>query len=110
MSRRHLRLVDKDYTEARRAYVLCFDEFDFADIVTTLDDQGWVVINADEDRHLDELDLRVHLAGLSVADALVLPSIWWTSTTAHQLLQIAGWMGIEFLNEVGNAIPKVGAL
>ena len=110
MTRRsHRRLVDTDYTEPRRAYAQNFDALDFAGIVTTLEDQGWVVINGDEDQLLDDVDLRVHLMALAVADALVLPSIWWTSTTAHQLVQVAGWLGVDFVNEMGNAIPKVGS-
>lgn len=108
MTKNHLRLVDADYVASRRAYVLPLDLADFAATVSRLDDAGHIVINGDEDRLVDEIDLRVHLVGLSAADDLVLPSIWWTSATAHQLVTLAGWMGVRFLHEDGTAMETVG--
>lgn len=105
----HLRLVDDTYVASRRIYVLALDLGDFASDVTTMEEQGYVVINGEEDRLIDEVDLRVHLQGLSVADDLMLPSIWWTSTTAHQLVTVAGWLGMKFINGLGGQIETVKA-
>ena len=102
-----LRVVDEPYTASRRASVLAIDAFDFAQDVTRLEDQGLIVINADEDRLVDEVDLRLHVQCLAVADDIVLPDTWWTSSVAHQLVTLAGWMRLRFITVNGVEIPTV---
>ena len=103
-TRRPLRAVDADYQTKRRAYVLGFDATEFRQDVDALEQKGWIVVNADEDRLIDDVDLRLHLMALTCADDLVLPSIWWTSAVAHQLVTAAGWMRIRFITPDGATI------
>jgi hypothetical protein len=102
-----LHVVTDEEAQQRRAYVIGVDSLDFASTVCSLEDDGYIVINAEEDRLVDEVPLRDHLMGLAFADDLVIPMIWWTSYTAHQLVQIAGWMKMPMLNDQGIAIETV---
>lgn len=107
MSRRH-KVVEANTPREKFAYALLFDLEEFMDSVAAIEQHGWVVLNSEEEVHLDEQDLRLHLRSLTIADAIVLPSIWWTSATAHQLVQVASWLRLDFLNESGQVIPKMG--
>ena len=106
-NQRRLRLVTDDYAATKRVYVLALDAHDFASDVTRLEDKNWVVINGDEDRLIDEIDMRLHLIALCSADAIMLPNTWWTSVPAHQLVTVAGWLGVRFLDEQGVFIESV---
>lgn len=108
-TRSHLQLVDEKYTKGSRVYAVILDLNDFADDVNTLDQADFIVINGDEDRCVNEVDMRVHLQGMSVADALVLPDTWWTSAEAHILVTIASWVGIKFISADGVSIDTTSS-
>lgn len=107
--RPHLTIVDEAYQAPRRAYVLMLDVLEGTELIARLDEQDLVVINGDEDRLADEVDLRVHLMGLAVADDLYLPNDWWTSATAHQLVTIASWMRLPYRSYTGERIDVASA-
>lgn len=110
---RHLQLVDEKYRSCRRAYAIFVDPEDEQYQVALLRIEGGehdrIIINADEDRPADEVDMRLHLACLVVADELILPDTWWTSTAAHKLVQIAGWCGIKLISPDGVTIETTSA-
>lgn len=107
----HLRLVDDQYAASRRAYAIFIDpddeEYELG--LVKLESAGRVIINGDEERPVDDVDMRLHLQCLAIADDLVLPDTWWTSTAAHKLVTVAGWMGVKFISVEGVEIPTVSA-
>jgi hypothetical protein len=106
--RNPLYVVTDEIASQRRAYVVGLDQIDFATAVTGLEDNGWSVINGDEDRLADEVTLREHLVFLATADDLVIPNTWWSSVTAMQLVQIAGWINVPLISaELGTRIETL---
>lgn len=106
----HLKLVDDAYRSTRRAYVLFVDpDQEFLDQLSALEANGRYLVNGDEGRGIDQVDMRLHVQGLTVADDLVLPDIWWTNARAHMLVQLAGWLGIKLITVTGTEIPTASA-
>jgi hypothetical protein len=103
-----LRLVDDTYVSRPLAYVVGVDEANLNEAVESLARLGtYSVINGDECDPVDAVHLRTHLSMLAVCDVLVLPTTWWTSATAHQLVNVAAWCGIKLIDANGTEIPTV---
>lgn len=81
---------------------------DFDDAVVVLREKGYRVLNDSDEVPVDHLTLRDFLVELSDATHLCLPSTWWTSVVAHQLVTIAGWVGIKLIDDTGAPIETVG--
>lgn len=96
-----LRAVGAGYAARRRLYGVVLDEAEWTRAAVRLEDAGLIVINGDENRPCDDVDLRVHMVALAHADGLILPTEWWTSTRAHQLVQIAAWARISMCSYDG---------
>lgn len=98
-----------EYEAARpRALVVWTDPWeqeDFDALVRTLVQQEYRVLNHRDEMPTDEYGIRDLLGFLVSTTHLVLPDTWWTSTTAHQVVQVCGWLGTKFIDFEGTVIP-----
>lgn len=102
-----LRLVPNG--NPRPAYILWLDvdEDAISDLCDDLEKADHFVVNRFMWKPADEVPLREHLGMLAVSEVIVLPNTWWTSVVGHQLVQIAGWLGCEFIDYEGSPIETV---
>lgn len=105
-----LGIVDDEYASRRRAYiVLSENPLENEEAIARFESLNWIVINADEDRPADEVDLRVHLPALCAADDIILPTdTWWTSVRATQLQWIASQLRLAVYDYSAAPVETVG--
>lgn len=100
-----------DYEANRpRVLVLWTDPWDFErfdEVCAELNMQEYRVLNVADEVPSDEVDLKDYLKALASATHISLPSTWWTSVVAHQLVQVAGWLGLSFLDHEGREVPTL---
>jgi hypothetical protein len=107
----HLRLVTEAVLDEPRALIVWPSDEDteaFDILCDLVHDQGYTVLNAQDEMPTDEIPLANHLGFLAIATTVVLPGTWWTSASAHQIVTIAGWLGLEFVDDNCEPIPVVG--
>ena len=86
---------------------LDIDEDAFSNLVSDLEVADFMVINDFDYRPADDIGLRDHLQSLAAAHTFVMPDTWWTSLVGQQLVQVASWLGMEFMDYEGTPIEKV---
>lgn len=104
----HLYAVTEREAARPRVVVVWTDEWDHEDftaVVNVLTAQDYRVMNDVDTFPADEIPLRDWLCLMTSATHIALPHTWWTSATAHQLVQVAGWLAVKFIDYEGTTIP-----
>lgn len=97
-----LTLVDEEYANRPRTLVLATRADDLDTAAAHLTATGHTVVNEDSDG-----DLRTLLGQLTACSAVALPVDWWTSVTAHQIVTVASWLHLKFVDHTGAALPTL---
>lgn len=84
------------------------DDQEYGTTLVTLAKKGHLTINPGEGT-VEDFSLKFHLAVLIEADSVCIDDLWWSSTTAHQIVAISSWLGLKFIDTDGEAVP-VGSL
>lgn len=107
MKRRRLHAVSDDEAATAHAVVICTDLEALAVTAELLAGEGYVIMNLAQDGTSDEMGLAYYLPMLAQADAIALPADWWASVVGHQLMQIASWLRMVFIDEAGCELETV---
>ena len=83
------------------------DSADYEPTFEALTDDYWVV-NADKVDAVQDDDLGDLVRQVTSVQWLCLPDDWWTSNVLNQLVIVAGWLGVGFVNPAGVVLPTVG--